>query len=114
MHEDPTCNRWPQRDPTLMAVLRPLTAASVLLDPTGSDLAREVRDLIPPFMSAPDGIPDTGMFRYHVAPLIHRLSRGEEGGVYRQAAELLIEAGKAAGGLDAWHAQRQPRTRRKP
>lgn len=107
-------NRWPDRDPTLMAVLRPLAAASALLDPTGSDLANEVRELIPAFLSVPDGIPDTGLFRFHVAPLIHQLSRGEEGGPYREAAALLIEAGKAAGGLDAWHEQRQPRTRRKP
>ena len=114
MYEDPAANRWPQRDPTLMAVLRPLAAASAILDPTGSELGREVRDLIPPFVSVPDGVPDSGMFRYHVAPLIHQLSRGDEGGVYRQAAELLIEAGRAAGGLDAWHEQRQPRARRKP
>jgi len=112
MTENPTPTRWPHRDPTLMTVLRPLAAASVLLDPTGSDLAREVRELIPPFLSHPDGIPDTGMVRYHLTPLIVQLARGEEGGVYRQAAQLLIEAGRAAGGLDAWHEQRRPRARR--
>lgn len=114
MTQTPQPTRWPHRDPTLMAVLRPLAAASVLLDPTGSDLARDVRELIPPFLSHPDGIPDTGMVRDHLTPLIVQLARGEEGGACRQAARLLIEAGQAAGGLDVWHDQRRPRARRKP
>lgn len=107
-----TPDRWPDREPTLMAVWLPLAAAARLLEPTNSDVAGRVRDLLPAFLGRPDGVPDTVTLHAKLRPLVHELRRGEPAGRYRRAAELLIEAGRAGRGLDAWHEQRQARGRR--